>query len=133
MDWDDSKWTSVEVVVDHVIEQVKQNNETQDICNMLDPNYKEPIIGNPIIDHAARQQFGRDIRNFFGLWRDNTALAEDCLRIDPETAMGSYNMWKEEGQPQEVFDSLICGKVHPDDASAVIENELLKKLKEELA
>lgn len=45
--------------------------------------------------------FGTSIRNHFGLWRGNEPLLE------------------------------ACGKEHPDDASAVIIDELLKKLKEE--
>ena len=83
--------------------------------------------------HLMRMEFGRYVRNVYGLWKNNHTLGKDCLKVDPQVATGTYRLWNAEMNSddfQKSLEGMLAGEVHPDDASEVIKIQFIKKLRE---
>jgi hypothetical protein len=114
----------------------------EDLCDNLSPEDIEHLKTIFIDENLGKGRealanlfiktgFGRHIRNRYGIWDGNEPLVRDCLKVNPEIATATFRMWTSEGMELEkVQEQLIIGEVHADDASAVIEAEFLKRLRE---
>ena len=92
--------------VSEVIEDMKPDNEDQarGLLDVFEQTSWEYV--------SMRMDLGRYVRNTYGLWQQNHALAEDCVRIDPKTACATNP------NPEDCPEIMIAGgKVHPDRVS----------------
>ena len=117
---------TVKEVVDQLLSELPQD-KIDEIRKVMDRDHG-PDEDDLDVLHA-RISFGRYIRNKFGLWQNNIDLAKDCLKVDPATATATFRMWVEEGVNTKDC-GLILDEVHPDDASQVINIQLLRKIRE---